>query len=343
MKKLVYLIVFLVLNIAAVSIGAVVFWLKVPADGAVHPIEFEAKEGASVGEVANALAKAGVLRWPTLFKFYARYQGQANKIKAGPYVFEAGILPPQILEKLTKGEVSLVQFTIPEGWNMYQIAGKLSGVFPHVKKEIWLQEMRNPRYRVGLPREAQNLEGYLFPETYSIRTKASAQDVVQLLVSTFSKHFDSKIVELGAARGLTPHQIVTLASIIEKETGVPEERPRISSVFHNRLAKRMRLQTDPTVIYGIWERYDGNIRKRDLLESTPYNTYLIDGLPPGPIACPGRRALEAAVEPLTTDDLYFVGKQDGTHVFAKSLSEHNKNVYQYQILPFRKARGRASK
>lgn len=338
MKKIVFVTLFLAFQAVLIFIGACVFWWKVPAAGTLQPIEFEVKEGDSFGQVALRLERIGAIRWPLFFRAYARLTRQADKIKAGPYTFEPNILPQQILAKLLKGEVSLVQFTIPEGWNTWQIAERLAATFPHITKEIWLQEMKSEKHLALLPSEATSLEGYLYPETYSIRTHPTASEVVQMLLNTFAKNFDPIFEVKGKDYGLTKHKIVTLASIIEKETRIQEERPRISSVFHNRLRRGMRLQTDPTVIYGIWERYDGNIRKKDLLEPTPYNTYVISGLPPGPIASPGRAALAAAVEPLTTSDLYFVAKADGSHVFSSTLSEHNRNVYTHQILPFRKSR-----
>ncbi|MEN9528210.1 MAG: hypothetical protein RI932_83, partial [Pseudomonadota bacterium] len=149
-----------------------------------------------------------------------------------------------------------------------------------------------------------------------------------------------EVIEKGALRKLNPLEVITLASIIEKETGKPEERRHISSVFHNRMRIGMRLQTDPTVIYGMWERYNGNIRKSDLREPTPYNTYVISGLPPGPIASPGLLAIQAAVDPLDTEDLYFVSRGDGSHIFSRNLKDHERSVYQYQILPARRGASR---
>lgn len=336
MKKFIFLLMFLALQAFLVVLGGAYFWYSMPAAGTMEGVDFEVREGAGLSETSSELAKIGVLRWPFAMKIYAKFKHPGAVIKAGPYHFEAGILPYQILEKLLKGEVSTTQFTIPEGHNMWQVADRLVATFPHIKKETWLAEMRSSKYLAELPEGATTVEGYLYPETYTIRTKPTPPEVIRAMIHMFNKNFDEKWVLEAQSLNLSKHQLVTLASIIEKETGAPAERPHISSVFHNRLRLGMRLQTDPTIIYGIWETYNGNIRKRDLQTPTAYNTYLIDGLPPGPIANPGRAALEAAAQPVETKDLYFVATgAGGAHAFAATLAEHSKNVFKYQIQPFR--------
>lgn len=342
MKKIIALLPLLVFLGGGVGlVGAGWFWWSVPPGSNETKVDFTVPEGAGVATVAEGLARAGLLRWPLAFRFYTRYTGGEAKLKTGTYELSQGMLPREILAKLVKGEIKLVAFSIPEGFNVWQVAERLAVVFPHVGVAEWKAAMSDPRYLEGLPAAARTLEGYLFPETYVIRPKAGVAEVIGAMRKAFDKAFTEEIASAGEALGLDAHAVVTLASIVEKETGRAEERPRISAVFHNRMRRGMRLQTDPTVIYGIWDRYDGNIRRKDLLEPTPYNTYVIPGLPPGPIANPGRAALEAAVRPLDAKDLYFVGRGDGSHHFSATLEEHNKAVQEFQIKPFRaKARGK---
>jgi UPF0755 protein len=200
--------------------------------------------------------------------------------------------------------------------------------------------MRDPKLLAEVPSKPATVEGFLFPETYTFNPRTTPQEVLKTMLETFKKSVPGEVIEKGALRKLNPLEVITLASIIEKETGKPEERRHISSVFHNRMRIGMRLQTDPTVIYGMWERYNGNIRKSDLREPTPYNTYVISGLPPGPIASPGLLAIQAAVDPLDTEDLYFVSRGDGSHIFSRNLKDHERSVYQYQILPARRGASR---
>ena len=261
MKKLIAaLFVLFLLGVGTVAAGAY-YWWNTPAEPSTREINYEVSEGSTLGTVASDLEKLGALRWAPLLRLYARYTGQGNRIKAGDYLFDTHSLPREILAKLVRGEVQTIQFVIPEGYNRFQIAEKLAQTFPQISKETWLAEMNGRKYAAALPAGIQNLEGFLYPETYTIRPKATASEVLFAMVNMFSKHFTEEVTLAGKKLGLEPLQIVTLASIIEKETGRAEERPRISSVFHNRLNKKMRLQTDPTVIYGMWEKYDGNIRK----------------------------------------------------------------------------------
>ena len=190
--------------------------------------------------------------------------------------------------------------------------------------------------------EAPDLEGYLFPDTYALPRGATAARLVGLMVARFREAFDPALREAAAGRGLTVREAITLASLVEKETARADERALVASVYHNRLRRPMLLQCDPTVIYALEKAgtYDGNLRRADLSLDSPYNTYRYQGLPPGPIAAPGRAALEAAVHPAETDHLYFVSRNDGSHVFASTLREHNANVRKYQVQYFRERRGR---
>jgi UPF0755 protein len=341
MKKFFFLCCLLVLLAGAGIAGFAYYTLLLPPDSRDVAVSYEVKEGSGLGVVARDLEHLGLIRSAFALKMHAKIIDQSIIIKAGVYSFAPGMLPLDILEKMVKGDIVTIQFSIPEGLNMWQISEKLSAVFPKITKQEWLQAMKNPKLRSLLPAEATTVEGYLFPETYTVRPNATSFEIIEAMLKMFEKNLTADIISEGTKLGLSKHMIVTLASIIEKETGKAEERPHISSVFHNRLKKKMRLETDPTVIYGIWEKYDGNIRKSDLLNPTPYNTYAIKGLPPGPIASPGKAALSAAVKPLVSKDIFFVAKGDGSHIFAETLSDHNKNVLEYQIKPARK-RARAT-
>jgi UPF0755 protein len=266
-------------------------------------------------------------------RVYGRIRNADKQIRTGVYEFPQGILPYEVMEKLVKGTVVLTEFSHPPGHNMWQVAERLTLKFPHVSEKEWTQAFQNPTLINEVAPGAKNLEGYLYPDVYRIRSNAKPAEVVRMMTSNFKKNFSSEIVSAGKQLGLTPHQVVTLASIVEKETGASEERPLIAAVFFNRMKRNMRLQTDPTVIYGIWERFNGNLRRVDLETPTPYNTYTNGGIPPGPIANPGLEALMAATNPTTTPYLYFVAKGDGTHYFSQTLAEHANAVRKFQVLP----------
>lgn len=236
--------------------------------------------------------------------------------------------PQEILERVRSGKVRTYEVVLPEGSRATEIAARFeeAGL---ARKDEFLAAVFDPAFARSLGIEAESLEGYLYPETYRVARNLSARALARMLVDQFFAVW--RTVEPAArASGLTQHQIVTLASIVEKETAAPDERPLIAAVFLNRLDRRMRLETDPTVIYGIAD-FDGNLRKKHLLDDTnPYNTYRIPGLPPGPIASPGADALRAVVEPAETEYLFFVSRNDGTHVFSRTYREHVDAVNHYQ-------------
>lgn len=243
-----------------------------------------------------------------------------------------------ILEKLLTGRVVLHPVTIPEGYNLAQIAEVLAGQQVTDVKEF-SKLVRDRPFITTLGIEADSLEGYLFPETYSFPRQAKARDVIKAMVDGLHRVWSADLQEQAARMKLSLHQVLTLASVIEKETGSKDERELIAAVFHNRLRKKIPLQSDPTVIYGL-QAFDGNIHKRDLSVMSPYNTYRVQGLPPGPIASPGAHSLRAALFPAQASYLYFVSRNDGTHQFSSTLAEHNQAVEKYQKQPFRKrARG----
>ena len=328
------LVLLLIASTAGLAVWSQKWWHETWALPA--PVEFEVKEGSSIHSVSQELYKKGLIKpHAKLFEYGWRFILPKETLKAGDYRFEGEISPARIATILSSGQTVTLSFTIPEGLNIFQIAERLETVFPKVSKQEWLAEMRNPDVILHLPESPPTVEGFLFPETYTFNPRVSPRDVLITMIQTGKKNLSQELISKGALLKLTPLQIVTLASIIEKETGRADERPHISSVFHNRLRIGMRLQTDPTVIYGMWERYDGNIRRDDLKAPTPYNTYVISGLPPGPIASPGLASLQAAVDPIKSDDLYFVSRGDGSHIFSTNLKDHQKSVYQYQIKPAR--------
>jgi len=293
------------------------------------PVQLQIQPGSGLNKVASDLQASGVIRSALGVKLLARWNHQSGKIQAGRYQFKHPATPGEILNRLVQGDVEKVSLTIPEGFTLQQIIARIAEKgFGH--KEQLLKLASDVDFIQSLGISAKSLEGYLFPETYLFAPGIDEKTLLTMLVSQFHSHADSKLKNDAKKIGLNLHQWVTLASIIEKETGIVAEMPVISSVFHNRLKRNIPLQTDPTVIYGIKD-FDGNITRKHLKTSTPYNTYLIRGLPPGPIASPGLAALEAAVHPATTKLLYFVARGDGGHQFSKTLKEHNAAVRKYQL------------
>ncbi len=285
-------------------------------------------KGASFRVIAVSLEKAGVIRDAGAFSFAARISGAYRKVRAGEYEFRGSPPLMEILDALVEGRVKKYQVTIPEGYNVYETAGALQEAGLIDEREF-LAKARDPRFVASLGLDGQSAEGYLFPDTYQFEKGMSADDIIRRMTAKFKSVYYPELDEAAKSRGMTLGKAVTLASIIEKETGDGSERGLISAVFHNRLRKRIKLQSDPTVIYGI-KGFDGNLTKRHLLEKTPYNTYANFGLPPGPIANPGRAALKAAVEPANADYLYFVSMNNGAHHFSATLKEHNNAVNLYQ-------------
>ncbi len=290
--------------------------------------------GTSTRAVAEALASAGVIPRPWSFAVLARLRGDGARLKAGRYRFEGPYSLLDVEKKLAEGDVERREITIPEGLSMFEIS--LIVEKGGLKPDQFLAAARDPVGIADLDPAAKTLEGYLFPETYDILDGATEAALATEMVKRAKTVFaDIGLAAPGRSIGgvkFTLREIVTLASIVELESAVPEERRRIAGVFLSRLRKGMKLQTDPTVIYALKldGRYDGNIRKADLSNASPYNTYRFDGLPPGPIGSPGLAALKAVLEPETTDALYFVSRNDGTHVFSKTLKDHERAVDEYQ-------------
>ena len=290
----------------------------------------EVKKGAGITSVVKELQKASLTDSPRMMDFYLRYVKKVgSKLVAGDYQFGPQATPEQIAQKLLKGERIRRSFTIPEGYSTRDIA-KLLEPKGLVNAGSFLQKVLAYDAAAKMGLDGTTLEGYLFPDTYEYTKETTEDQVIAMLVKNFKKNFDPQKVGEAQAIGMNKVQIVTLASLIEKETSKDEERPLISGVFHNRLKLGMPLATDPSVIYGI-PNFDGNIRRADLERVTPYNTYLRPGLPPTPIANPGIKSIQAALHPAQTDFFFFVSRNDGTHQFSKTLEEHNAAVQQYQL------------
>lgn len=303
------------------------YYLVSPAKEGGEDRVFFVREGATLRGVSDKLQRKGIINHKWLFLIWARLKGYGREIKAGEYRLNSGMPPVEILEVLRKGIIITHRVTVPEGFTRSQI-GELLEKKGLVERGKFRALTGDPdmarRYGISGP----DLEGYLYPDTYRFGRGLSCISIIDVMVRRFKEVF-SPFRERAEEVGMSMEEVVTLASIVEKETGLAEERPLIASVFLNRLKKGMRLESDPTVIYGIKE-FEGNLKKEDLREPTPYNTYLIRGLPPGPIANPGRGAIEAVLYPADTDYLFFVSKNDGSHYFSKTLSEHNRAVGAYQ-------------
>lgn len=310
----------------ALSLSAVTVWFMFQTKFAGPDSAFTVYPGDTFGQVNTRLYQNKVISNTRLFHWLARYRGDLEKLRAGAYPIPTGSTMPQVLDILVHGQPLLVGVTIPEGKNMYEVA-TLLGKGMLADPEAFLKYVKDPEVVKSFGLEAPSLEGYLYPETYRFAPGTSLKEIVGTMVGQFRAKTQGK---LEGHPFLTPHQVVILASIVEKETGAKVERPQIASVFTNRLVKHMRLQSDPTTIYGIWERYTGNIHKEDLLAYSDYNTYKIPALPLGPISNPSLEAIEAVMHPAQTENLFFVSKNDGTHVFTKTFAEHNAAVDEWQ-------------
>lgn len=307
-----------------------------PAGKSDTPEIISVLPGENFTALATKLERQGIITHTRKFKILALIRGVDKKLKAGEYPLSAAMSPNQVLDVLVGGRTHLYRLTIPEGYTVKQIAAEVA------RKELgrtdaFLALAMSPEYAASFDIESGTMEGYLFPDTYYFPKNVSAETIITKMVARFKEQFRPQWQQRAKELNRSVHEIVTLASIIEKETGAPSERPIIASVFHNRLRKKMRLESDPTVIYGI-PNFDGNIKRTHLATLTPYNTYKIRGLPPGPIANPGSEAIKAALYPADTDYLFFVSKKDSTHYFSKTIEEHREAVRKYQLRSGRKRR-----
>ncbi len=304
------------------------------------------ESGTGAATILEHLEAAGVLPDALLARAFLVYRLDDPSLKAGEYRFDKPLNTPQVLDKLIRGRVVTYPVTLIEGLVIEEIADTLAAR-GFGDAETFRLEMRRGDLVGDLDPEAENLEGYLYPDTYSFARGTAESEIVATLVRTFRKRFTAEVAPLlgGAPAGRTVREIVTLASIVEKEAQVDDERARIAGVYANRLRIGMALYADPTVIYAfkLMDRWDGNLRRQDLKLDSPYNTYVYAGLPPGPICSPGVASMIAAAAPAETRDLYFVSRNDGTHVFAENLADHNRNVTRWQKQYWRKRWARERK
>ena len=341
MSRIKRVLLFLVLLI--VIAGAATFYLW---RGVALPYRgFEGEQfvvidtGSSVLRIGQTLANAGVVRDARSFQIAARLKGAERRMQAGEYRFADAATAFEVVDRIGRGDVYARPITFPEGRTVAEMAAifaeRTSG-----DAETFLAASRDVARVSAFDPLARDLEGYLFPSTYLLPRSATAATLVTQMVQGFEKSFGADLRAAATAAGLTIREAATMASLVEEEAQVAAERPLISAVYHNRLKIGMGLQCDATVIYAMQRAgtWNGNIRRVDLAMDSPYNTYRYRGLPPGPIANPGRASLEAAVKPASVPYLYYVSRNDGSHAFATTLDEHNRNVHQYQVQYFRDRR-----
>lgn len=329
---------------AAAGLAALGFWLDQQArrpyraySGDQQLVVIE--PGSSVAAIGRRLVDSGIVRDPRVFRWEVWWSGAGRRLQAGEYRFDRPRSVRDVVDTLVRGDVALWPIAFPEGLSVVAMSAvfEQAGFGPAAS---FLDAARATHLVKDLDPQAPDLEGYLFPDTYTLPRGTAGARLAAIMVARFREAFGPDLQGPATRLGLSIRQAVTLASLIEKETAKPEERPLVSAVYHNRLRLGMVLQCDPTIIYALERagRYTGNLSREDLALDSPYNTYRHAGLPPGPIGAPGRASLEAAVRPARVAFLYFVSRNDGSHAFASTLREHNANVRQYQVQYFRDRR-----
>jgi UPF0755 protein len=331
----------ILVSLAVLFTGAFAVWLLVGAEkpykgynGAEQFVEVPA--GAGPASIGRRLAQSGVIRDQLSFRIALARSGQARRLQAGEYRFDRPMTTREVIDKIARGEVFLRPVTFREGLTIRQMA-EIYERDGGGSKADFLRAAQNASLIHDIDPVAPDLEGYLFPDTYTLPRRATSDQLVQRMVTAFRDVMTPDLVQRAAARGMSVRELMTLASLVEKETAKPGERPIVAAVYRNRLKIGMGMQCDPTVIYALERagKYDGNLTRENLQFDSPYNTYRYAGLPPGPIAAPGRASIEAAASPADVPYLYFVSRNDGSHVFSATLDEHNRNVYEYQKKPNR--------
>lgn len=305
-----------------------VYFAMMPLDLNTEARELTVKPG-SMRNVSQQLVKQGVMNSAWSFELMVRALGRAGEVKAGIYLVKNGITPYGLMDMLTNGDTTQASITFIEGWTFAQMRAALNAS-DAVRHMTMAYTDRQILDEIGV--NAMSAEGQFFPDTYFFSRNSSDKEILKRAYQTMQTKLDAAWVNRAAGLPYdSPYKALIMASIVEKETGKSSERPLIAGVFINRLRLGMRLQTDPTVIYGLGESFDGNLRRKDLLTDSPYNTYTRAGLPPTPIAMPGMASIEAALNPAKTKAIYFVGKGDGSHAFSATLLEHNRAVNKYQL------------
>lgn len=318
----------LVLALALGATGAAYVWLNQPFDLPTATVDLSIEPGLGARDVAQAVALSGVPVNPLLLQAWFRLSGQSRQIRAGSYELDRNTTPRSLLQKLVRGEEALRSVTLLEGWTFRQVRDALQKA-EQLRPDSLALSAGDIMTQLGQP--GVSAEGHFFPDTYTYSKGSSDLAVLKRAMHAMDKRLAAAWAQRAPQSPLVnAEQALILASIVEKETGSPKDRPAIAAVFSNRLAIGMRLQTDPTVIYGLGEAFDGNLRKKDLLTDTPWNTYTRVGLPPTPIALPGKASLLAAVQPASSKALYFVARGDGSSQFSATLDEHNRAVNTYQ-------------
>jgi UPF0755 protein len=327
----------LVLVVAAVAAGVwVTRTVSAPYAAFSGETFVEIPQGESTIGIGRRLVAAGVIRDELTFRLAERWHGRGRSLKAGEYRFAEPASPATVIDRIARGDVYLVPLTFPEGLTAEEMSTLFEQTGMGTAREF-LAATKSPDAITSLDADADTLEGYLFPDTYHLPRTTDAPALVDRMVRRFKTVFDQDMQARAKATGLTVRQIMSLAALVEKETARGDERSLVAAVYHNRLRIGMPMQADPTVIYALKRagRWNGNITKADLQFDSPYNTYRYPGLPPGPIVSPGKAAIEAAIAPAEVDYLYFVSRNDGSHAFATTLPEHNRNVQKWQVEYFR--------
>jgi UPF0755 protein len=324
-----FLLTILALIVSSLLFGGfLVAHIFTASSGNSNSVELRVEQGEPFAAVVRKLRAQRVIPNEKLFSLWARLTGSDKKIQWGVYRFDPSLAPQEVLHRLVTGKRVFLMVTIPEGLTIKEIA-ELLAKMQIADREKFLAASADPELLATLGLKDNGLEGYLFPNTYQFTPMTSEKEIIVTMAEHFRKASEPIWAQLGSGQKLSRHEIITLASIIEKETGIEAERPLISAVFHNRLKRNMALQSDPTVIYGLKE-FDGNLTRKDLKAQNPYNTYRIPALPPGPICNPSLASIKAALQPADVPYLFFVSKNDGTHIFSQDLESHNQAVRTHQ-------------
>jgi UPF0755 protein len=336
------LIILAVLVVAGVAVGGSVLLGRIhePYKGYEGDEQFvEIPQGAGASEIRRRLIAAEIIRDEFIFRAALHWTGQSQRLQAGEYRFDRPMSAADVIEKIARGDVYGRRITFPEGLTIQEMA-RIYEAREFGEAADFLKAAGDASLIRDLDPAAPDLEGYLFPETYALPRGTPAARLIAMMVNRFRASYTGDLQARAKEQGMTTREVVALASLIEKETGKADERSLVAAVYRNRLRIGMGMQADPTVVYALQKagRYDGNIRREDLAFDSPYNTYRHPGLPPGPIASPGDASLKAALGPADVKYLYFVSRNDGSHVFAETLAEHNANVREYQVLYFRRLR-----
>ncbi len=326
-KSKFFLFCFLIILLSGV---AIIFFGNRSVDDTARTVLIDIPRGYSFLQIITELDRAGLVTNRPAFYALAIVKGAARQIRAGEYELSTSMSPIEIIDKLVKGEIKSYKITIPEDFTIEEIATRLADN-KLVKESNFLKLANDRRLAASLGIEGSSLEGYLYPETYFLDRSMGCREIIQIMNAQFWKRFTPELRQRAADLGMTIHEVVTMASMIGKETGFKGEKPLVAAVFHNRLKKGMKLQCDPTAVYGLKD-FDGKVRRSHLLRNAPHNTYVIRGLPPGPIANPDIDSIRAALYPAKVDYLYFVANNNGSHQFSSNLPSHREAVSRYQIL-----------